>query len=316
MEKVPDPAPNGSIERHPDDPSWRADALGASRHGRLIDEMRPPEGGRADPQAAIDLCADLARSRLGDFAPALALLTRPERHRAQALVSHVVVLFDFARQRGVEGERLAAINRWEFGLEEALAGRPTSEPILAAMAREQGRRRWSTEGLEALAACARQRAIRGQPLNVEDLERGALALARAVGRTWLGAASPCEVDALGAGLVRLEALQRLGEETASGRCPLPRNEVGDAATTHPPEPTLLQAAYEECARLRPLFLGGARGLPALPAGFRQTVGYALFAGLALLSRIEESDRGLLAQPPHLGLRTRIGLLVRARWLRV
>jgi phytoene/squalene synthetase len=305
----------GSIERHPDDPAWRADALGASRHSRLADEMRPPDLA-ADPQAAIDLCADLARSQLGDFAPALALLTRPERRRSQALIAYVATLFDFARQRGIEGERLAAINRWEYALDEALAGRIAGHPIFAGMSREQGRRRWSTEGLDALSACARYRALHGQPATPEEAERTARSLAQAFGRTWIGSPVSAEIEALGASLIRLDRLQRLGTETAAGRCPLPWVEKEDATSTRPKEPPLLAAARKECARLRVLFLGGARGLPALPPGFRQSVAYALFAGLALLSQIEEADGNLLVTPPRIGLRARLGLLARARWLRV
>lgn len=307
---------SGSIERHPDDPAWRADALGASRHSRLADEIRPPDAERSDPEAAIELCADLARSRLGDFAPALALLTRPERRRVQALVAYAAVLFDFARQRGVEGERLAAINRWEYALDESLSGRPPGQPIFAGMAREQGRRRWSIEGLDAISASARNRALRGQPATPEEAERSARALAQAVAHAWLGVPPSLEIEALGAGLIRLHRLQQLGNETAAGRCPLPRSEVGDATSAPPGEPQLLAAARKECGRLRALFLGGARGLPALPAGFRQTAAYALFAGLSLLSQIEEADESLLVHPPKIGLRTRIGLLARARWLRV
>ena len=311
-----EPPPGHSIEWHPQDPAWRADALGPSRHSRLADEIRPPDPPRTDPEAVVDLCAELARGQLGDFAPALALLTRPERRRAQALFSHAAVLFDFARQRGVEGERLAAINRWEFALEEALSGRPAGQPIVAAMGREQGRRRWAAEGLDALASCARHRATHDQPETADEAEYHARKLARAIGHLWLGTPPPAEIEALGAGLIRLHRLQQLGSEAAAGRCPLPRAEVGDAAASLPSDAVLLQGARRECARLRPLFLGGARGLPALPAGFRQSVAYALFAGLSLLSQIEEADENLFVAPPRIGLRARIGLIVRARWLRV
>ncbi len=315
MEKAPDDAPSRSIEQHPDDPAWRADALGASRHSRLADEIRPAVE-RPDPEAAVELCADLTRAHLGDFALALALLTRPERRRAQALVAYACTLFDFARRRGVDGDRLAAINRWEYTLDEALSGRAVAQPIFVAMSREQGRRRWSTEGLDALGVCARRRATHDQPTTVQDVERAALALARGFGRAWLGAPLPPEIEALGAGLIRLDRLQQLGRETAEGRCPLARTEVGDAAPIPPAEPLLLAEARKECQRLRPLFLGGARGLPTLPDGYRRTVAYALFAGLALLTQIEEADASLLITPPRIGLRARLRLLARARWVRV
>ncbi|HBL25642.1 MAG TPA: hypothetical protein DD490_02275, partial [Acidobacteria bacterium] len=69
-------------------------------------------------------------------------------------------LFDFARQRGVDGERLAQINRWELTLETALSGVPVGQPVFVRMAREERRRAWPTAALDEIAACARRRAIR------------------------------------------------------------------------------------------------------------------------------------------------------------
>ncbi|HXU45018.1 MAG TPA: hypothetical protein VN783_05795, partial [Thermoanaerobaculia bacterium] len=133
-ENEPPSEPTEPTEKPPEGSAWRADALAASRHSRLADEMRPPRrpGHPATPgdeEAAIELCADLARKRLGDFTPALTCLTEPERRRAQALLAYASALFDFARQQGVEGERLAEINRFEFALDEALAGKPNGQPI-------------------------------------------------------------------------------------------------------------------------------------------------------------------------------------------
>src|SRR6202035_3733976 len=111
----------GPRDRHPAGPEWRADALARRRHSRLDEEIRQPAGDD-DPQRAEELCADLCRNLLGDFAPALLLLRRDDRRRAQALAAYAHTLFDFARQHGVEGEKLAQINRWEFTLELALSG--------------------------------------------------------------------------------------------------------------------------------------------------------------------------------------------------
>src|SRR3954470_20900841 len=116
-----------------------------------------------DEEKAEELCAGIARHLLGDFAPALMLLPGTERRRAQALLAHAFALFDFARQGGLEGEKLAQINRWEFTLEAALAGEPAGQPIALRMARENERRRWPADALEDLAACARHRATRHRP---------------------------------------------------------------------------------------------------------------------------------------------------------
>jgi hypothetical protein len=97
-------------ERHPAEGEWRADPLARSLHSRLDEEIRAPQEDY-DEERATELCAALCRNLLGDFAPAVLLLSAAERHRVQALVAHIHTLFDFARQHGVEGERLAQINR-------------------------------------------------------------------------------------------------------------------------------------------------------------------------------------------------------------
>ncbi|HXU33079.1 MAG TPA: hypothetical protein VN851_21135, partial [Thermoanaerobaculia bacterium] len=84
-----------------------------------------------------------------------------------------------------------------------------------------------------------------------------------------------------------------------------------------PQPAnLLAALRRECARLRPLLLRGARGLAQLPAGSRQSVAFALLAALRMLTLLEEADETLLRKPPQIGVLARLGLLIRARWLRV
>src|SRR6476620_6455960 len=93
-------------DHHPDGGEWRADALARSRHSRLDGEIRAPAEDH-DAERAAELCAGLARDLLADFAPALVFLAPGERRRAQALLAYGRTLFDFARQRGVEGERLA-----------------------------------------------------------------------------------------------------------------------------------------------------------------------------------------------------------------
>src|SRR5262249_58272530 len=89
-----------------DGEEWRADALARSRHSRLDEEVRAPESD-FDEHKALDLCGDICRGVLGDFAPALLLLSSLERQRVQTLLAYVHTLFDFARQHGVEGEKLA-----------------------------------------------------------------------------------------------------------------------------------------------------------------------------------------------------------------
>ena len=301
------------------DESWRADALARSQHSRLDREVRPP-GEDFDEERSLALCAEIARNLLGDFAPALLLLPVPDRERVQALLAYAFTLFDFARQRGVEGERLAQINRWEFTLETVLSGQPVGQPVFVCMAREHRRRAWTLEALDEIAACARRRATRPRPATPADADADAERLARAAATALLGNPPPGEVNAFAGALVRLRSLQSLGSEIQGRRNPLAVSELPDDWSADGEPRTdphrLVEAARRECARLRPRLLRAPRGLIDLPAGYRRGAVFCLLAALHLLTGIEEGDESLLETPPQLGVLARLGMLARARFFRV
>ena len=283
------------------------------RQSRLAGELNPPAED-LDEEKAEELCAGIARHLLGDFAPALLLLPGTERRRAQALLAYTYGLFDFARQGGLEGEKLAQINRWEFTLEAAFAGERTGQPVFLRMARENERRRWPVDALDDLAAAARRRALRHRPATVADADVDALSLGRAVAAALLEKSLNAEVDGLASALVRLGALQRLGEETAGRRCPLPASEVAEGEDGRLDPAHLLAAARRECPRIRSRLLRAPRGLVGLPHGYRRAAVFSLLAALRLLTEIEDPETDLLKAPPRLPLGARIGLLMRARWV--
>lgn len=292
--------------------AWRADSLSRSRHSRLDAEVsRPTEN--FDEDKAAGLCADITRAVLGDFAPALLLLPATERRRAQALVAYAHTLFDFARQHGVEGERLAQINRWEWTLESALSGQPVGQPIFLRMARENERRRWPVDALDELAACARRRALRRQPGTVAEAEVDALTLGRTVASALLEKSLNAEINGLASTLVRLWSLQHLGDEVDRRRCPQPASEVPELDAGQWDRGQLLVSARRECERLRGRLLKAPRGLADLPSGYRRAAVFALLGALRLLTEIEDSGRDLLISPPKLGVGSRLGFLLRARW---
>jgi hypothetical protein len=293
----------------PADPAWRSDCLARAQHTRLVGPLDEPAaapardaGGRrgAGPEgagaAAEGLCAALTRDLLGDFAPALLLLPATERSRARALIACARLLFDFARQPGPEGERLAGIARCEHGLEQALAGRAVGQPILLRVGEENARRRWPPDALDELLACARRRALRphgggdggdgGDGAAVEAEERS---LARAVGTALLEERINSEVTGFAAALVRL--------------CGMRGAEVDP------------EAARRACVRLRPRLLRAPRGLVELPAPYRRAGVFCLLAALRIVSQIEESGSGRPAPPARLNAGTRIRMLLRARWFR-
>lgn len=296
-------------------PSLREVQPERSPHSRLDQEVRRPDED-FDEERSLGLCAEVSRNLLGDFAPALVLLPVFDRQRVQALLAYAFTLFDFARQRGVEGERLAQINRWQFTLESVLGGQPVGQPVFVRMAREQRRRAWPAEALDEIAACARRRATRPRPSTPEDADADAERLARAVATALLGKAPPGEVNAFAGALVRLRSLQSLGSEVQGRRNPLPASEMPDDWIDDPSPQRLFEAAKRECLRLRPRLLRAPRGLLDLPAGYRRAAVFCLLASLRLLTQIEDGDAGLLQTPPQLGVLSRLGLLARARWFRV
>lgn len=274
----------------------------------------PSPAGDFDEEKAGLLCAQITRVVLGDFAPGLLLLPAGERRRVQALIAYAHTLFGFARQEGLEGDRLAQINRWEYTLESALSGIPVGQPIFLRMARENARRAWPVDALDDLAACARRRALRAQPTTVAEAEADARNLARAVGLALLEDRLNAEANNLAGALIRLAALQHLGEGVRQGRCPIPESELGSGTSD---TPALLAAVRRECARLRSRVLRSPRGLLDLPGGYRQAAVYSLLAALRLLTDIETREEAtLLATPRRLGVLSRVGFLLRARWLRM
>jgi phytoene/squalene synthetase len=314
MTAADDSAVPETREQPPGDGQWRADALARSLHSRLDREIRNPAEDY-DEERATELCAGLCRGLLGDFSPALLLLSAAERRRVQALVAYSHTLFDFARQHGVEGERLAQINRWEYTLELALSGQKVGQPIFVAMAREHALRPWPEEALEGMMSCARRRAMRSRPASPRQAEAEAERLARAAVTALLGREGASELAAFGGALLRLHALQNLGPEAKRNRCPLPESELA-AEVEAPTEPRrLLEAAQKECQRLRPRLLKAPRGLVELTVRYRRAAVFSLLAALKLLILIEDGDTDLLENPPRLGLGTRLGLLARARWTR-
>ncbi|MFQ5349471.1 MAG: hypothetical protein ACE5EG_03390 [Thermoanaerobaculia bacterium] len=298
-------------DTHPDSAEWRADAMAASRHSRLLDELRLPLA-EQDPEEAARLAGEVCRNALRDLSPALILLPASERRRAQALAAYALVLFDFARQSGLEGDRLSQINRWQFHLEEALAGEPAGQPIFLCLQLEERRRPWDHEALDALADAARHRVATRRPATAEarkaELERLASALSRAL----LGIDHAAATD-LAAGLLRLFSLLDLGEGIRRHDARVPRSELPDdwQATAAADRRALEAAVRQECA-LASLQLETAR-FPELPRAWRRPARFLALAGRALLRGVEQAGPSVVAQPPQLGVGARLGLLLRARW---
>lgn len=306
------PPESPSADR-PRDEAWRADALARSRHSRLDELSRPDES--FDEAAAETFCAELARKALGDLSPTLLLLAAPERRRAQALAAYAFTLFDFARQRGVEGERLAQINRWQFTLETALAGEAVGQPVFVAMAREHRRWPWPDDALDELAATARQRVGEPIPATAQAFARYRRRLAAALFRALSGDDPPPELAGLGEALLAARGLVEVGEELRQRLSPLAAEELPPPwVAAHPPAAAeVLAAVRRRGDELRSRLASPPPELAALPAPRRRALTFLRLGALTLLTRLEARGEALLTAPPRLGLRDRLLLLARARW---
>ncbi len=273
------PKPSGAVpvervrgEHPPNGEGWRHDALAGSRHSRLLDELREPLEDH-DPDRAEGLCAEIARSALGELAPALLLLPRAERRRARVLAAFTLTLFDFARQRGLDGDRLAEINRWEFALEQALDGQPTGQPVFVLMAVEEERRPWRRRALDRLSAGARKRALGRGTAEVDSRADLAGAFAEAL----IGQTVPPTTGTFGAALARLLEIRR------------------GAPPDDDDEPACIRSTLQT-------------GPGSLPAPWSRAARFFQLAGRRLVHAPETPAKG-----PSLGLLTRLMLLLRARF---
>jgi phytoene/squalene synthetase len=312
----PSPSSQAAVRSgRPQDGSWRADALASSRHTRLLDELRRPLD-LHDLERAREVCGAAARLFLQDFAPTLILLPVPERQRLQAVTAYALTLFDFVRQAGLEGERLAAINRWEFELESALDAQPTGQPVFLLLADLERQIPWSREAFNRLHAIARRRCAVTRPPDRAAAERSATDLGATFARLMLGSEPAPAVVAFAAGLVRLRSLLDLGEDLRRHRTQLPVTEVPEARAVSPAEfrATLAAAIAAEGRRLAAAFdTDGV--VAALPGRLGAAIRYSGLAAARLRDRLVRLREDAVDAPPRLGIWERLILLGKTRWRR-
>jgi hypothetical protein len=305
-------APGEVSDGHPDG-SWRADALGKSQHARLTDHIREPLDD-ADPERADSVCAEACRNLLLDFAPALMALPAVERRRCHALATYAQMLFDFAAQTGIEGERLAALNRIEFTLEQSLDAEVAAQPVFVAMAAAHQLRPWNRDELDQLGKLARNCIVSPRPQTaVEEVQRSE-ALGTALAACLLAEDVPRSIVELAGALVRIRSLLVLGEAIRRDRSALPSSELpGRGDIDRPIGRRVLDDAVGAAIQRIERSLGEARRAASLaPRAYRRAIRYVRLAAVALSSAIERHGWEVVSSPPRLGLGQRLACLLKAR----
>ncbi len=271
----------------------RGNALAGSPHTRLVDQIHHPTQDH-DPIRAAEICASVCRQAMLDFAPALVLVPASERLRIQALAAYAVTLFDFARQPGLEGERLAGLNRWEFELEEALDGNPTGQPVFVRLALAEGERPWLRDEFDRLHQLARHIAVTQSTDHRPSAKRQSVEIAGAWLALVLGTKADTTTVTQAAAFLRLRSL--LGT----------LREGGSAA-----ENAQILLATESRDLRDTLAESLPKGGPA--RRYRAAASYLRFASLHLLSEAMATGKGTNRPRPSLGVLQRLVILVRARW---
>lgn len=286
-----------------DRPNWSP----GSPAGRLF-STTPPAGGETALRRA---CLRAAEERSGLFARALTLLPERERERAALLLALVDVLFATATGPGSTDSRVEDLDRIAFAIARALrgeAGAGEGESFALRFGAESRRRSFTRRALDDLFDAARGCARRRRPETPEELARRAQFLAEAFITALFGAEpTPAVVD-LGAGLLRLLALQALAEDLRARHCALPESDLPEPVQYRTPDEIGI-AVERECAELRKLLLKGARAAGEVPLSFRRPVAFALPVALSLLGLLEDRPPELARRTPTVGKWT----LRRAYW---
>ena len=265
-------------------------------------------------EPAGDLCAEITRGVLGDFAPAMLLLPGTERRRAQALVAYAHTPLRFRPPAGLR--RGAAGADQPLGADAgggACGPSPWTSPSSSAW---RGRTsaaagRWTPSTSSPPAPGAAPSAASPRPS--ADAEVGALSLGRAVASALLEKSLNAEVDGLGERprppLVA-PAPGRGGERPAlppaGQRGPRRRGRrLGPGPARRRPRAASARGCADGCC-------APPAACSDLPHGYRRAAVFSLLAALRLLTEIEDPEADLLNAPPRLGVGSRLGFLLRAR----
>jgi hypothetical protein len=271
------------LSREPIDPETAVGRLFAPGAG-----LRSPRGER--PATAA--------SALGALAPALALVPRRERERADLLAAWTHALFATAREGDRVERRIERLHRSAYLVARALAGARVPSPFAARLGAESARRNLPRPSLDALLAEARRAVREPRATTPADWEERTRTIAAAAAAALLSVApTPAIVDAA-AGLLRLARLLEVPSELAEHRFHLPLEGAPSAGSAA--EPAMTDAIADECEAIHQLLLRGARGVGEVPLTFRAGMAGALALALRALGHIEEHPARLLRQPVRLG----------------
>jgi squalene synthase HpnC len=275
---------------------------------------QPPVEGTHPPSLAHDYraCRTLAGAHYENFPTAVRLLPHDLRDPVGVLYAFARGADDLADEgRAGPGERLAALDRWERRLDEALAGRPEG-PLFRALADMVQRHRLPVGLLRDLLSAFRQDVTVNRYATFADLRRYTRRSADPVGRLVLRLAGHDDAgldrlaDAICTGLQLANFWQDLSVDRRRGRLYLPLEDL-DRHGCDPGEvlagrggPAFRNLLADEIVRTRALLDEGAALAPRLGGRLGWWVRLVRRGGRAILARISRLGPRVLQHRPVLG----------------
>ncbi len=293
---------DGVYQGHPTESVRRAESSLSSRHSRLADHLLVPEED-FDADRAAELCAEVCRLALEELVPGLILIEPANRVRIQAQGAYLLALFDFAGQPGMEGERLAQINRWEYNLELALEEDPVGQPIFVHLANCYAQNPWPDAQFSRFGVLARHRAASEQGLRGTALDRWFERIGGAIREQFLGRDTPVDLDSVISAIARTQRLksrvllQLRSRQTTKSQNLRSEFESGVAVTS------------DEIDSLLGELNAGSQLIKLIPKQHRKPTRYAVKASIALLSQCKKALLQPTGKTLQLGIFSRLYLLL-------
>lgn len=265
--------------------------------GTALGSWLGPAGAPAEEELERRAC-ETAAAAFGPLSAALRLAPDRERRRFELLFAWTAALLATANEPDSAEQRADRLNRAAFRLARGLAGEADDSAFLALLVAEARRRAFGRRPLDALFAAARAGVAAPRPATAGDLETRAQEVSGAFLEALFGAPpSAAAIDA-GAGLLRLSRLGRLAVHHASGRSPLPADELTEPLR-YRSDDEIAAAVTAECERLHPLLLRGARAVAEVPLSFRRPFVFLLPLSLEAAAAIEERPLVVARRAPSL-----------------
>lgn len=272
--------------------------------------------------AAYRYCARLAARHYENFTVISWFVPAPLRPPLAAIYAYCRGVDDLGDE--YQGDRLAALDRWEAELDRAYRGNP-SHPVFVALADAISRWQLPREEFQKLIEANRRDQRQSRYATFAELLDYCRHSADPVGRLVLalfGYRDPERIawsDAICTALQLVNFLQDVDVDRARGRCYLPEEDLAaagigvEAVLQGRGGPALASVVAREAERARALFDAGAPLERSVPWRLGCQLRLYRLGGLAILDRLQQIGYNPWAGRPTLSRAAKLRLAGRVLW---